>query len=534
MLLTLSKPPKSEFEFKTPHDYSPPFASSARLFSPKLHSGLPRPLPASAPSAMGTPHRGLPPPAAMTMQDPGRGPPSLPPSMGSMPAPPAQWQGAEESMRNWLMAKAEEDKRKQEEEKTRQEGLRLEQRKIEQSMLRESMQGGVPPNLVPMIFAGIGSGSLANMSLDWLQQYVAQLQASQQQQHAQAQVSPELRRETRLIGQSQPGVYGVAPQGSQPVLAATPVLPGQPLATQPQHGAFSTSAYASGSLSPNSRARAAQTSGHVGAPTSAPRPPAQSQLPRLTTDDLQVQQPPPASLGVHTLQQHSQSSQDQQQTASPSIYFHHWVPPTSQSGGTERREPPATPSGKHHASFSHHHHAASHASDADYTSSPKKRKAVGGHQQQAPPPSSTPGQYTSPSFSQISSSASTPARRGHGRARSDASTRGYEGVGGSLSRRATISSQGPPEGLAPLQEHGGPEQRQQQPPRAPESQQRQRQTSHPLQHQYHAYDQPRNDGGNGGMRGTGQGETRQSQHQHSAGPERRSAPGSPKREAGAQ
>lgn len=467
MLLTLSKPPKPEFEFKTPHDYSPPFAPSAPLFSPNLYGGHFKSLPASAPSTMGTPHRGLPPPAAMTMQDPGRGPPPLPPSMGSMPAPPSQWQGAEESMRNWLMAKAEEDKRKQEEEKTRQEGLRLEQRKIEQSMLRESMQGGIPPNLVPMIFAGISGSNLANMSLDWLQQYVAQLQASQQQQQqqqalAQAQVSPEMRRETRLIGQSQPGVYGVAPQGSQPVLSATSVLPGQPLAAQPQHGAFSTSAYASGSLSPNSRARAAQTSGRVGAPTSAPRPPAQSQLPRLTTNEMQIQQPPSAPLGVQALHQHSQPSQEQQ-ASSPSIYFHHWVPPTSQSGGAERREPPATPSGKHQASFSHHHHAASHASDADYTSSPKKRKAVGAHQQ-APPPSSAP-HYTSPSFSQISSSASTPARRGHGRARSDASTRGYDGPGGSLSRRATISSQGPPEGVAPQGEQSGPEQRQQQPQR---------------------------------------------------------------------
>ena len=63
-------------------------------------------------------------------------------------------------MRHWLAAKAEEDKRKQEEEKTRQESLRLEQRRIEQSMLRESLQGGVPPQLVPMIYAGMGGASL--------------------------------------------------------------------------------------------------------------------------------------------------------------------------------------------------------------------------------------------------------------------------------------------------------------------------------------------------------------------------------------
>ncbi|MCJ1405614.1 hypothetical protein MMC11_008842, partial [Xylographa trunciseda] len=114
---------------------------------------------------MSTPHRGLPPPMAMTLPNPERGPPPIAQPMGQLPAPPSQWQGADESMRNWLLAKAEEDRRKQEEERTRQEGLRLEQRKIEQTMLRESLQGGVPPHLVPMVFAGMGGGNLANASL---------------------------------------------------------------------------------------------------------------------------------------------------------------------------------------------------------------------------------------------------------------------------------------------------------------------------------------------------------------------------------
>lgn len=517
---------KSEFGFKTPHDYSPPFISSAARFSPKVNGGSFRSLPASASNTMGTPHRGLPPPAAMTLPDPGRGPPPMSQPMGQMPAPPSQWQGAEESMRNWLMAKAEEDKRKQEEEKTRQEGLRLEQRKIEQSMLRESMQGGIPPHLVPMIFAGIGGGNLANISLDWLQQYVAQLQAAQQQQQSlsQAPVSPELRRETRLISQPQPGVYGVAPQAPQSALSTTSVLPGQPLIAQPQHAAFATSAYAGGSLSPTSRARATQTSGHVGAPTSAPRPPAQSQLPRLTTNEMHIQQPPTAPAGVHSLQQQSQPLQEQQ-SSSPSIYFHHWVPPTSQGGGGTSANPPATPS--------------------DYTSSPKKRKAQGGHQA-APPPTTT---YTSPSFSQISSSASTPARRGHARARSDASTRGFEGPAGPVSRRGTISSQGQAESGAHADAAVSTEQRLQQPPRGAEGQIHQHQQPQQSQPQHHGqrpyhYQQPRNDRHESGQQARGatpmgniaiQSETRQSaQPQHSAGPERGSAPGSPKQEAGGQ
>ena len=155
-----------------------------------------------------------------------------------------------------------------------------------------------------------------------------------------------------MISQIQPSVYGVTPQASQTVLSATSVLPGQPLAAQPpQHGAFSSSAYTSGSLSPTSRARAAQTSSHISAPTSAPRPPPQSQLPRLTTNEMHIQQPPTAPAGVHALQQQSQTSQEQQ-SSSPSIYFHHWVPPTSQGGGSSSGNPPATPSGKHHAPVS--------------------------------------------------------------------------------------------------------------------------------------------------------------------------------------
>jgi hypothetical protein len=108
-------------------------------------------------------------------------------------------------MRNWLVTKAEEEKRKQEEQRTQQEQIRLEQRKIEQTMLQDSFRNGIPPALIPMIFAGIGGGNLANVSLEWLQQYAAQLQLQQQQQlaaQAQAQGSPDVRRE-RIASQSQ-------------------------------------------------------------------------------------------------------------------------------------------------------------------------------------------------------------------------------------------------------------------------------------------------------------------------------------------
>ncbi|KAK3207742.1 hypothetical protein GRF29_96g242343 [Pseudopithomyces chartarum] len=437
MLLTLAKPQKSEFEFKT-HDYSPTAISSAfARYSPKLNGRPPpsHPQPASASTSMGTPHRGLPPPSAMTLPEPARGP-SISQPMGSLPPAPTQWQGAEDGMKNWLAAKAEEEKRRQEEERTRQEDLRVQQRQIEQSMLRESLQGGVPPHLIPMIFAGMGGGSIANVSAEMLREHQLDLQAAQRQAQAQAQLSPDLRRETKFISQAQPGAYGGQPQTPQTALPPTAVLPGQPLPSQSQHAAFSQSPYAAGSSSP--RMRAVQP----GAPTSAPRPPPQSQLPRLTTNEMQIQQPPTAPSNVQQLQQ-AQSAQQEQQS-SPSIYFHHWVPPNSQQEKTTSGNPPATPSGKYRASPAplSRQRATSHASDPDYTSSPKKRKAQGGHAP-PPPPTTAPQTYTSPSFSHVStSSTSTPGRRGHTRARSDASGRGPEGRGSALSRRGTISTHG--------------------------------------------------------------------------------------------
>jgi hypothetical protein len=333
MLLTLSQPAKSEFDLKPPHDYSPPAPNFVARPSPKANSGSLPSLPASVTQTMSTPHRGLPPPAAMTLPDPNRGQTSsLSQSFNQMPAPPAQWQGAEESMRNWLLAKVEEDKRKQEEEKTKQETIRLDQRRIEQSMLRESLSGGIPQHLIPMIFAGISGGSLTNASIEWLQHYMAQLQAQTQQPPPPGhppQASPDLRREARMINPLQSNIYGGAPPAQQEPLPLGPVLPGQPL-TQ------------ASSSTPASRARATSL---ASAPTSAPRPPPHAALPRLTTNEMQIHQPPPTSHGGHQAPQSERTNLPEPAASSPSIYFHHWVPPTSQSEKPTEKQP-ATPSGK--------------------------------------------------------------------------------------------------------------------------------------------------------------------------------------------
>jgi len=338
MLLTLPPPAaKSEFEFRVPHDFVHP-PSPRRTLSPKAEREPLRPLPVGTPETMTAPHRGLPPPSAMSLPDPGRiAPPMAPAQFTGLPAPPSQWQGAEDSMRSWLVTKAEEEKRRQEEEKrrqeeekTRQESLRLEQRKIEQTMLQESFRNGIPPPLIPMIFAGIGGGNLASVSLEWLQQYAAQFQLAQQPQlasQAQSQGSPDARRDSRLIGQSQPPPYPGAPQGVQ-ALPTAPTLQGQPSA-QPH--------YPPVAMSPSTASR--QVSGTPGGPTSAPRPPLPNVLPRLTTNEMQIQTTGAAQVGG----QAGAQGPPEQPPSSPAIYFHHWVPPASQSGSGN---PPATPSGK--------------------------------------------------------------------------------------------------------------------------------------------------------------------------------------------
>ena len=440
MLLTL-KPPLHN-GYRLPHAYSPPQPPSSNTFSSSTSGASLPPLPDETSRSMSTPHRGLPPPLAMTLQNSERGPPAISQSLGQLPAPPTQWQGADESMRNWLQAKAEEDRRKQEEERTRQETLRLEQRKIEQTILRESLQGGVPPHMVPMVFAGMGGGNLANASMEWAQHYMAQInlqaQVQQQQQQqlqqqlqlqqqqqatlppAQSQTSPESRRDTRLIAGPQPNPYG-GQQLSTP--QAPPAQLSQPLQSQSTTSTTFTPPFHVPNIS-----RTQHQPPQGAPPPSLARPPASSTLPRLNTGEMQIQPPPQAGLqlsGQHPLQQ-TQIAQQDQQASSPNIYFHHWQPPTSQTGSKD----PQTPSAAKSQNESPYSQNANSHLRSEYTNSPKKRKTTGSHHPTATPLSNHP--ETSPSFSQ---SSSTGRRRAHSGPRSDASSRGtHEALGPPRSR----------------------------------------------------------------------------------------------------
>jgi len=391
MLLTLHQ---MQNDIKPPHDYSAYKLNHNRCSPPES----PRHLPSffNAPeTSMNNSHRGLPAPLGLNLGPPDRGQ-STNPSLGNLPAPPSQWAGQDESMRNWLQAKAEEDKRKQEEERTKQENLRLDQRKIEQSMLRDSLNGGVPPPMVPLIFAGMGGGNLSSHTLEWAQQYLAQLSIQNQQQHQQLQAqqqqiqqhqslqqqgppSPEMRRDSRMIPPN-------------PYSAHHPPTP-------------STTSQATNHL-PQSRGLT-----HSSSNTS---------LSRLNTAELQPQplasSAPTSRHSIHPLQQ-SQTAQSEP-SSGPSLFFHHWTPPNNNGG-----QPP-TPSGKSQNGSPFSQNAPSHLR-SEYQNSPKKRKFGGGQSNNAPS-TSQPSETSPPGSSHQETSPRRSPERGRSRQHSDASSREHD------------------------------------------------------------------------------------------------------------
>ncbi|WXC66243.1 hypothetical protein SNK03_012026 [Fusarium graminearum] len=419
-MLTVKQPPS--YGYKSVHDLPTP-PSTSRLSPPLIYQ---EPATKSLPVAyrghtspsqpMSAPHRGLPPPAAMALppQQPttvGVPPPPPPhhqplppqplpqqpqqqPSLGplvhqqrdrgQLPAPPQQWQGAEESMKLWLQARTEEDRTRQEEERTRQESLRLEQRRVEMDMLRTSIQAGIPPPMVPLVFAGMGAGGLPpHTALEWAQQFMppGQVLPHAQTTSAQWPLPPEHQRES----QSQPHTQ--------------------------QQGIPSASTQAAGYAYPPSpsRPRGQTVSGIIGRPMVIK--PGHIDIPNV-----------PQLAHAHAMHQNMQQAQQQHEPqAGSSIYFHHWQPPNTQAGGSSNR--PGSPSGE----------------------TPRKRKATG---HALSPTRSEQQYRSPPSFNQGSSSNAPyrGPSQGHSRQRSDMSPfrvtgpgrSRRESFGGPLRRRSPI------------------------------------------------------------------------------------------------
>ncbi|KAB5582750.1 hypothetical protein GE09DRAFT_1211381 [Coniochaeta sp. 2T2.1] len=273
-------------------------------------------------------------------------------------------------MRAYLAAKGEEEKRRQEEEKTRQATLLLDQRRMEHEILQSSLQGGIPPPMVPFVFAGMGGGVLPQAAIEWAHNY---LYSQSQQSHTPAllppgQISASPRRESQAQGYGQ-STYAGSAVPSTPGSAQGPPswYPGSP--TRPRGQSMS------GPWPPRQPASASQN------------------LPSLDTS-FAVRAGGDDRRPAHA----SASSSAQQQEQTPSIYFHHWQPPPAQS--SSRRDSGTDQPGP----------------------SPKKRKTS--VSRPAPPPLSGGMQMQSATLSNP-----PPGRRGgHSRQRSDMGTyRPYSG-----------------------------------------------------------------------------------------------------------
>ncbi|OJJ75986.1 hypothetical protein ASPBRDRAFT_38337 [Aspergillus brasiliensis CBS 101740] len=368
MLLTLK--PASQNGVKGPHEYSivrqsVPTPRSSPPPVPDLPAAVTAPPSSSADRSMDPSRSGLPPPASLTLPPPNVGFANVSPGSAMnqpLPPPPGQWQSSDESMRQWLQAKAEEDRRKQEEEKTRQETLRLEQRRVEQSMLRDSLQAGVPPQMIPLIFAGISPGGLPASALELTQQYLAQPSAARgpaPQMPVMPHAHPHVQRRPTHVRQDSrtlPSNAYVAPPVHPQTVPPPGVLLSQPLHTV---GASPT---------PLSLGRPSVSNGPADPRFTV------AAIPRMNPGESQLQ--PPINLSnVHyapgssipSTQPPPGKSDSSVRQSPPSLYFHHWVPPG------QRQESPGTVPGPRRVDSN--------------TSPGRKRKAHGAHHP-APLPSS--------------------------------------------------------------------------------------------------------------------------------------------------
>lgn len=311
---------------------------------------------------MSNPHRGIP-PSSISESVRQQQPP--PPIHGYAPIQPqtayTTARTVEEEYETYYAAKIEEHKRYREEERTRQQQLKLEQRKIEHDMLRECLAGGVPPHLIPALFASLDGARMSGSSP------VAQYHATQPEYppvgHPSRGSPPELRRETRAIPQQQPVYY--APPGSAIPHPAT-------LAQQPP-----PPVYHPGPVVQSPRGPRAGVFSHSQSGASALRHPVSSGLPRLSTNEPQA--PPPAVAAAAAAYAPERAS------PSPSISFHHWQPPTTSTSA--RAGPAETKTSPRHIGPSSAESAA--------VNSPRKRKDTRPHQAAAAPPpsSSSTSQY---------------------------------------------------------------------------------------------------------------------------------------------
>ncbi|KAJ5674074.1 hypothetical protein N7462_009513 [Penicillium macrosclerotiorum] len=321
-------------------------------------------------TSMESSNRDLPPPSTLTHR------PSAMPT--PLPPPPAHWISPED-MQHWLQAKAEEDRRNQEEERTRQESLRLEQRKMEHTILMESLRNGVPPHMVPLVFASMSGGMNSSAWVDRMHQYIldttrntsmstrpqeaspayysgsAQATTLPPLSHQLSQMAPvEPPRDTRDIRILHSNVYTSTAQN--PPLN-TENIPSQ---LPPRSGGFSFNPV------PNTPSSA---------PSLVQRPlevPSRSQASTFNSVHY-IGVPPPPNPAVRGQQE------NRSRRTSPVISFHHWTPPSHQQ--------PQVPSNRNQEDSVPSSNMSSQIRASGQASPGRKRKSLSVHRQ-VPHPSS--------------------------------------------------------------------------------------------------------------------------------------------------
>ncbi|KAL4931199.1 uncharacterized protein BDV17DRAFT_23103 [Aspergillus undulatus] len=339
MLLTLNATSQNGIQRPNEHlrfrqSIPTPRSPSPSTPDPPSSTAPPRPPDPSMDSSRSS----LPRPSSLTLPPPDVGFATMPSTTTSnqhLPPPPSQWQSSDDAMHHWLRAKAEEDRRKQEEEKTRQETLRLEQRRVEQSMLRDSLMAGIPPHIIPLIFAGICQNGLPQPVLELAQQYLSQdpgprepgSNAPQAPTHSHSQFNSHSRRPSMHVRQGSrsgpPSSYG------PPVQHVVPPPPPNILLSQnaPPNTSAPSTPQAPGRRSlptgpSDTRGANPAWISHCGG--------GQTQSGQINMGSVQYA---PGSSVPATQAPRRPGSQSRR--SPPSLYFHHWVPPTQpQSGGT--------------------------------------------------------------------------------------------------------------------------------------------------------------------------------------------------------
>jgi hypothetical protein len=333
---------------------------------------------------MNSSHRDLPPPNGTQL-------PPLPSTAMSNRLPPVtSFYGNEHSVQHWLQAKTEEDRRAQEEERTRQATMKLEQRRIEQSMLADSLQAGVPPQMIPLIFAGISGGANAQSTIDIVRQYIAQtpnppMSPASAQIHAQLPPQPqEAPAATKAPVTSQ---YCPQPGRSKRSRSSTRTLPAPPYAAQKPQPAAVAAPVVDRSLPQPTVMSNSLTPPTLGGPIAPPYP-ADAAGTRLPPPDVSgiVPQSQPTRLsttqpGTATFQAPAQppAKQEGRPRRSSGISFHHWVPPTKYCNNT-------SPTKAQQAQTSSSN-TPSHLRSEPQSPQSRKRKSQSMHTQGPPPPS---------------------------------------------------------------------------------------------------------------------------------------------------